>query len=384
MMKKYIYIIYFVCLLGSGLQAQVLWSDDFDSYTTGNVGTINSFSTSVNLNPNPAVAGQGGWFVIEQYSGTAPYVNSFEARIEPEPGRGNVLTLEDIPQTTSTSGLIFVSKVIGNEKPEGGIESLWHERDTGNDILKFEYDLYTGNLGTDVTTSAVNLGKAKNSGFNFPNNNDLTNMMGSWYDNLPSSSINVRLLSLRKYFSGAEYVRNGQVSDNTWVTVIMYIDYATGYLYLEVPSMNKTVRSANPVPVIPDAQGRVLEPIDHILISLATDPTAGNDSRNPYFCKYDNLKMSAVNTLPLSLKKLAATKFTIFPNPVTDVVTITNSENIGVEQIEIFDISGKKVQLQNFNNENEVQLNLGDFASGTYLLHIKTNAGTAVEKVVKK
>src|SRR5690554_944329 len=384
MMKKYIYIICFSCLLGSGLQAQVLWSDDFDSYTTGNVGTINSLSGQSNVSPNPAVAGQGEWFVIETYSATGSYTNSFEARIEPEPGRGNVLTLEDIPQTASSSFNISLFKAVGNEKPEGGIESLWHERDTGNDILKFEYDLYTGNLGTDVTTSVVNLGKAKNNGFNFPNNNDLTNMMGSRYNNLPSSSTIVRELSIAKYFSGAEYVRHGQVSDNTWVTIIMYIDYATGYLYLEVPSMNKTVRSANPVPLIPDTQGRVLEPIDHILIHLVTDPTAGNGSRNPYFCKYDNLKMSAVNTLPLSLKKLAAATFSIFLNPVKDVVTITNIENIGVEQIEIFDISGKKVQSQNFNNENEAQLNLGDFASGTYLLHIKTNAGTAVEKVVKK
>src|SRR5690554_5282563 len=118
-MKKYIYIIYVLCLLGSGLQAQVLWSEDFDSYTTGNVGTINSLSGQSNVSPNPPVPGQGGWFVIETYNATGSYTNSFEAKIEPEPGRGNVLTLEDIPQTTSASGPIFVSKVIGNEKPEG-------------------------------------------------------------------------------------------------------------------------------------------------------------------------------------------------------------------------------------------------------------------------
>src|SRR5690606_15980155 len=98
----------------------------------------------------------------------------------------------------------------------------------------------------------------------------------------------------------------------------------------------------------------------------------------------DNLKMSAVNTLPLSLKKLAAATLTIFPNPVTDVVTITNRDNISVEQVEVFDINGKKVKSQDFNKENEVQLNIGDCAAGTYLLHIKTNAGTAVEKVIKK
>src|SRR5690554_3369621 len=147
-MKKYIYIIYFVCLLGSGVQAQVLWSDDFDSYVTGNVGTVHSLLGQFNISPNPPVAGQGGWFVIEQYGGTDPYTNRFEAKIAPETGRGNVLVFEDIPQAVSTSYQISLSKAVGNAKPEGGIESLWYERDTGNDILKFEYDFHTGNLET--------------------------------------------------------------------------------------------------------------------------------------------------------------------------------------------------------------------------------------------
>src|SRR5690606_25293363 len=107
---------------------------------------------------------------------------------------------------------------------------------------------------------------------------------------------------------------------------------------------------------------------------------------NVYLTKYDNFKLSALPTRPsyLSTSEFVSSKFTVFPNPVTDVVTIINSENIGVEQIEVFDSSGKKVQSKNFSKENEVQLNLGGFAAGTYLLHIKTNEGTAIEKVVKK
>src|SRR5690554_1162499 len=103
--------------------------------------------------------------------------------------------------------------------------------------------------------------------------------------------------------------------------------------------------------------------------------------------KLDNIKLSALQTLPshlVSIRDFVSSKFNVFPNPVTDVVTITNSENIGVEQIEVFDISGKTVKSLHFNNENEVQLHLGDFASGTYLLHIQTNEGMAVKKVVKK
>jgi len=105
--------------------------------------------------------------------------------------------------------------------------------------------------------------------------------------------------------------------------------------------------------------------------------------------RYDNIKITALKSVPpeviaLSVDAILSEKFNVFPNPATNVVTITNSDNIGVEQIEIFDSSGKKVQSQNFSKENEVQLNLGDFASGTYLLHIKTNEGTAIEKVIKK
>lgn len=42
------------------LTAQVLWSDDFNSYTVGNLGTIHSLLGQSNLSPTPAVAGQGG------------------------------------------------------------------------------------------------------------------------------------------------------------------------------------------------------------------------------------------------------------------------------------------------------------------------------------
>jgi len=39
---------------------------------------------------------------------------------------------------------------------------------------------------------------------------------------------------------------------------------------------------------------------------------------------------------------------------------------------------------QMFNNENEIQLNVENLVSGVYLLHIETNEGTAVKKLVKK
>src|SRR5690606_4560231 len=94
--------------------------------------------------------------------------------------------------------------------------------------------------------------------------------------------------------------------------------------------------------------------------------------------KYDNINLSAVNTIPayiLSVNEQLATKFNMYPNPATNVVNITNAENMLVNQVTVYDISGKQLSTQTYNNETEVQLNVENLASGTYMLHIQTTEG---------
>src|SRR5690606_24837732 len=106
-MRKYIYIIYALCFF-DGVQAQVLWSEDFDSYITG------TFSM-----------GQGGW--------TGGLTNS-EIRVISEPGRGNVLAWGWI-----TGNAIATQ----NDLRQYNLTNLWNTRTPGNNVLKLEYDLYT-------------------------------------------------------------------------------------------------------------------------------------------------------------------------------------------------------------------------------------------------
>src|SRR5690606_20206337 len=103
--------------------------------------------------------------------------------------------------------------------------------------------------------------------------------------------------------------------------------------------------------------------------------------------KYDNIKLTALQSVPsyiLSANEIVSAKFNMYPNPATNVVNITNSENMLVEQVTVYDISGKQLTIQSFNNQIAIQLNVEDLASGTYMLHIQTNAGLAVKKLVKK
>ncbi len=55
-----------------------------------------------------------------------------------------------------------------------------------------------------------------------------------------------------------------------------------------------------------------------------------------------------------------------------------------VQQVTVYDIAGKLITTQNFNEQAEIQLNVENLASGTYMLHLQTNEGTTVKKLVKK
>src|SRR5690606_29157175 len=103
--------------------------------------------------------------------------------------------------------------------------------------------------------------------------------------------------------------------------------------------------------------------------------------------KYDNIKVSALQTLPsyiLSTNEQLAAKFNLYPNPATNVVTIANNENRLVNQVVVYDVTGKLISTQSFNEQTEIQLNIENLTSGTYLLHLQTNEGAAVKKLVKK
>lgn len=70
-----------------------------------------------------------------------------------------------------------------------------------------------------------------------------------------------------------------------------------------------------------------------------------------------------------------------YPNPVNDVLNIDYVEPIRF--VEVFDLLGKRVKTLNANDQN-VQIDLSDLASGTYMIQLKTDSKTQFIKVIKK
>jgi hypothetical protein len=84
----------------------------------------------------------------------------------------------------------------------------------------------------------------------------------------------------------------------------------------------------------------------------------------------------------VGLNELDNMELAIFPNPTSSVLNV-NAE--GVEAIRIVDIHGKRVFSQQFGlGQGQVQIQLDDFATGTYVLEVETSEGLGVRKFVKE
>ena len=328
MKKLIIYTItLFLLFVMPTVKAQVLFSEDFDSYPAGHLNTDYTGTTP----------GQGGWWVSRNPNSTTTVM------ITPATGKGNVATISNV---TSINGVSF-------RQDNGIIDVLWNNRITGNNILKFEYEFYgTGvfNVHGSITSLGPNL-------INITFQSNLNRIGANYWD-----STSIKNIVLKNY-------NTTPFPYNTWIKAEMFIDYNTNDVYFYIPTLNL------------QATAKIL----HNRIPDNIDFMIDNDSTS--VVNLDNIKLSALQTLPsyiLSTNEQLAAKFNLYPNPASNVVNITNSENMLVNQVTIYDTTGRLITTENYNTEAEIQLNVENLASGTYLLYLQTTEGTAVKKLVKK
>ena len=310
------------------LNAQVLWTDNFNSYNTG------TFTT-----------GQGGWDVYSTASSTI--------QIIAESGKGNVLAWGWYYLTPGNGSSAYGVK--------DGLIALWNSRSAGNNVLKFEFDFW----GKDFTNSP---GQRFSTGITFDSNPSFFRCAVKLNEKYIDATSTYPTLNHRTPYN------------NTWIKTEVYIEYNantnTSYQYTYIPLLNYlAVLERNGINLLNGDQLRI-----SFLVDQPTQAFGGA------LMKYDNFKLSAIPTRPahVSVNEYLSSKFNLYPNPATNVVNITNAENMLVNQVTIYDIAGKQLSTQTYNNETDIQLNIEHLASGTYMLHLQTKQGTAVKKLVKK
>lgn len=337
--------------------SQVLYDENFDNLTLGNLGT----------DPSGLVPGQSGW-LTDCFTCPQNAKDNTRFIISAETNRGkvlNILSPSPIPH--------YVTSLLIKKQD---LNLLIDQRTAGRNVIKWEFDYYTGPQYDDT-----------NQGYNIGLTNDIKpsnnfNSLASFIYKPSSGNI------VAFYHDGLQrqgVLLNGnndaKLPFNSWIKFIIYLDYNNNKIYFETPYFNKIVKADF---LSLSTSPNLMQDFKPTAMSFIMRTSINSAVQN--ITKYDNIKLTALQAVPphvLSADVFLSEKFNIYPNPATNIVTITNNENMLINQVIVYDIAGKQLSSKSFNNEAEVQLNVEHLASGTYMLHIQTNEGTAVKKLVK-
>lgn len=75
---------------------------------------------------------------------------------------------------------------------------------------------------------------------------------------------------------------------------------------------------------------------------------------------------------------------TVFPNPTSGFVTIQNSKNSNLKNVEIYNVAGQMIQRFNINNAKNASLDMSQLTNGTYILKVNSETESNSVKVIKK
>ncbi|WP_312306262.1 T9SS-dependent choice-of-anchor J family protein [Chryseobacterium sp.] len=92
----------------------------------------------------------------------------------------------------------------------------------------------------------------------------------------------------------------------------------------------------------------------------------------------DDFKVTTTGALATSEAANKDSSISVYPNPVCDVLTIKSKERIN--NIEIFDISGRNININSNNDKIDVQ----SLNPGSYIINIETKKGKITRKFIKK
>ena len=104
----------------------------------------------------------------------------------------------------------------------------------------------------------------------------------------------------------------------------------------------------------------------------------------PIVATLTSMRLDSVNmTSELGTNDFLSSNFSVFPNPVKNVINFSNDTNAVVSLVEMTDLNGRVIKSQKVN-ATEGQISVSDLATGMYMMKITTDQGVAVKKIVKQ
>jgi alpha-tubulin suppressor-like RCC1 family protein len=99
-----------------------------------------------------------------------------------------------------------------------------------------------------------------------------------------------------------------------------------------------------------------------------------------YYTKNIPTKMNDCGYIT-SLNNIVTSTYSIYPNPVNEILNIQNKINQTIEKISVMDVSGRKISE---HKENDFELNIQGLKSGIYFIQILSEGKTYQYKFIKE
>ncbi len=96
-------------------------------------------------------------------------------------------------------------------------------------------------------------------------------------------------------------------------------------------------------------------------------------------CISDFSEATAVFMLPSLVEDVIMDKFSIYPNPATNLINV--SSDVTIEQIEIFDIKGSLIFSKSYQ-QKRTSINVSNFAKGVYSVKIVSKENSSVQQLI--
>lgn len=322
------------------IPAQILESDNYNSYTLGNV------STSL------TAAGQGG---MNLYNGT---IANYQI-VAGDATHANYLAV-----TGGSDGATASSRYVY----KNGLSTAWTNRVSGNNVIKGTVEIYTG-TSTNKHLSGVTIFSATSGIVGIGYNSQTKTLNGRAYLNItadPSQNgfYNITGLTINTYPA------------NTWINLGFSYNKTTGAITYVIGGVSQTltVTGATTVSGLDPAEFDVHSSPTR---SSATDPV----NAGPTTFGIDNYMIEASNNATLGtsdIKKNVSSIIAIGPNPTSEYLNILTE--LKINKVEIFDMAGRKVNSELKGNRIDVK----NLNSGNYIINVETKNGITTEKFIKK
>jgi len=353
-MKKLLLLSLFILPLFSG--AQVLSSENFEELTVGNVATVF----------DGTIPGQGSYLFFAS-NGTAP--------------------------TTSTNAGITNSQIVSTGNPNLGLQltgpngdkgnrfmwqdgfaDVWATRTSGNNILELELDI---NPGAGTTTSRNTFGA-------YIYNAAGDRVLAGFFVRAATRELFVVAYStptgnpVGNYNYSLVAAPGIQIPADTFSRIGISYNKTTGQVIIKGPGI-----AAAGLTVAGSASGT--DPAEVDFVSFSGNTTAApNTSSTTMVMDNLRLKASATDTL-LGVDEVATNiNFSVYPNPATNLVTVTSTANSSINAIEMFDVNGRMIKSIAIDNLSNVDVNISDLSSGVYMMKISSDQGTSSKKIIKQ